>query len=165
MKNIKTILFIFVIVLFISYLTKKMIIKTDTEEIKEIKKIFTPLDAENAIKEIKNIYGSDMAKTVEKMMRLETSHFTSGQYKATGSAGMEEGKWKDLPPHKVATFTDNHDGHIGKFIVWNSVTDFAKYLADYINRYNGNFARWNSTDLTKQISYKNKINSISTHFV
>lgn len=131
---------------------------------------FTEADGEKAILAIKAKYGVEMARTVEKIMRLETAHFKSGQYKKTGSAGMEVGKWKDLPKELISTQTvkmedaDKSDG-IDEFIVWKSPTSFAIYLAEYIKRYNGNWARWNTTNAEKQRKYAAIVNSIKTKFV
>ncbi len=132
---------------------------------KKNNKMFTPEDAKKAIQDVSKKYGPIMAQTVEKIMRLETAHFTSDQFRQTGSAGMEKGKWFNLPPNlSTIKFKDNTDKHIGDFIVWPSVTDFAFYLADYINRKKGNFANWNSTDPTRQDAYRSHVNSITTHF-
>lgn len=129
-------------------------------------KDFNTEDAKQAILAVQDEYGTDMARIVEKIMRLETAHFTSTQYKKTGSAGMEAGHWKNLPDNVTTIdFKDAHDGHIGHFIVWDSVTDFAKYLANYINEFNGNFARWNSTNPDKQKQYADAVNKVSTKFV
>src|SRR3990172_8354474 len=127
---------------------------------------FTADDAKNAILSIANRYGVDMAKTIEKMMRLETAHFTSLQYRKTGSEGMEDGKWSNLPyPMDSIPMDDTHKDGLERFIVWKSVTDFATYLAEYINRHNGNFARWNSLNPLAQIEYRSRVNSVIPRFV
>ena len=140
------------------------------------KKNFTVDDAQKAILQIKKEFGSDMARRIEQMMRLETAHFTSGQYKLTGSAGMEVGKWSNIPDGATAGYANINDTHKisrdengneidEKFIVWNSVTDFARYLANYIKRYDGNYARWNSTSPTAQTEYRKRVNSITPRFI
>lgn len=132
---------------------------------RNMNKIFTEADATNALLKISKVVSKDRAKLLERILRHETGHFTSNQYKQTGSAGMEEGKWSNLPPHKTLPFKDNHDGHIGNFIVWNSVYDFLVYLNDYIDRYNGNFARWNTTDTSAQKIYASKVNSVKNRTI
>ncbi len=135
---------------------------------KMIPKNFTIQDGKNAIQTVKNKYGVDMAKRVEQMMRLETTHFTSKQYRLTGSAGMEVGKWSNIPTGATEGFIEMDDIHkpgIEKFIVWKSPTDFALYLAEYIKRYNGNFSRWNALDPTLQKEYAVKVNSVTPKFV
>lgn len=136
---------------------------------KMVVKTFTLKDGENAIKYIAQKYGVEMARIVEKILRAETKHFTSGQYIRTGSAGMEVGKWKNLPKDKIAgtiqmNDADTSDG-IDTFYVWNSVTDFADYLAQYIQRHKGNYARWNSTNEKQQIAYRQLIDSVRARFI
>lgn len=52
-------------------------------------KLYTLDDAKEALKIIYDKYGEEMAMTIEKMYRSETAHFSSGQYKHTGTGGME----------------------------------------------------------------------------
>ncbi len=159
----KTLVIIYVIVLLgvISLLTYEHFKKPKP------KKMFTLLDAQNAIQAVEKKFGKTMAQTVEKMMRLETSNFKSKQYIQTGSAGMEAGKWSNIPTgatNGTIDFRDAHDNHIGHFIVWNSVTDFAMYLANYIIRHNYNFANWNTTNKANQLVYEKSVNSITSKF-
>lgn len=127
---------------------------------------YTVNDAKNAIISVSKTYGVPMAQTIEKMMRLETAHFTSGQYRKTGSAGMEEGKWSNLPyAMDSIAMNDIHKEGLERFIVWPSVTDFAVYLAEYIKRHNGNWARWNSLSPFAQAEYRSRVNSVIAKFV
>lgn len=135
-------------------------------KIKEGIALFTENHARTAILAVKQKYGETMARTVEKMFRLETSHFRSEQYRKTGTAGMEAGKWKDLPknlPVIKMHDSDKTDG-IDTFIVWNP-TDFALYLAAYITRHGGNFARWYSLNSDAQKTYAQKVSAVKTKFV
>lgn len=132
---------------------------------RNMKKSFTETDATNGLIKISKEVGKERAQLLERILRLETAHFKSGQYQQTGSAGMEEGKWKNLPSYTTIPFKDNHDGHIGKFIVWGSVYDFLNYLNDYIDRYQGNYARWNTTDTNRQKEYISKVNSIKNRTI
>jgi len=133
-------------------------------------KNYTEEDAKIAILSVKNKFGLDMAQTVEKMLRLETNHFKSGQFKRTGSAGMETGKWSNINPNEIeknvyqAHDSNKSDG-IDNFIIWKSPTFAALYLADYIKRHGGNYARWYSLNTTSQQEYRNKINQIKSKFV
>ena len=128
-------------------------------------KNYTEADGTNALLKIAMIVPKERAQLLERIMRFETGHFTSKQYKQTGSAGMEEGKWSNLPPHTTIPFKDNHDGHIGNFIVWNSVYDFLVYLNNYIDKYGGNFARWNTTNPIKQKIYASKVNAVKNRTI
>lgn len=134
---------------------------------KKGKKMFTENDAKEAILFIADKYGVDMARTIEKMMRLETAHFTSEQYKKTGTAGMEVGKWADIPKGATNGYIEMDDTKkIGmeKFIVWKSVKDFADYLAKYILRYN-NHLRWNALSPDLQAKYELRLRGVKSRFV
>jgi len=126
---------------------------------------FSETDAKNAILEVQKKYGTSIAQTVEKMYRLETANFKSSQYILTGTAGMEQGAWGNYVPKGLPTIPLK-DPKLGirNYIVWNP-KDFALFLASYIVKYDGNFARWNSTNPDKQLSYKKAVNSITNKFV
>jgi len=128
------------------------------------KVMFTEADAMKAIERVSEKYGAELARIVERIFRLETAHFTSLQYRLTGTAGMEAGKWKDLANLPTVTMNDSDkaDG-ADKFIKWNPV-DFALYLAEYIKRHNGNYARWYSTNSEKQAEYRAKLATIKNRF-
>lgn len=157
----------FIISSFIIFLiVKKIMQKNSIDTAGGKKRPFNENDAKEAILYIAEKYGVNTARLVEQIMRLETGHFKRGQYRLTGSAGMEAGKWQGLPSNVAyIEMKDNHDGHIGKFIVWDTVKDFAEYLTKYIQRYNGNYARWNTTNETAQNVYRSKVESIKPRFV
>jgi hypothetical protein len=132
--------------------------------------MFTSKDAEISLLEVKKLKGIEKAQLIEKILRLETNHFRSKQYAISGSAGMEMGAWKGIDESKFSTFQmkDNHltgEKQMRTFIKWNSVLDFCLYLSDYIDRYNGNYARWNSMNLERQEAYRVKVNSIKARIV
>lgn len=128
----------------------------------EDKKEFTPEDAENALLTMAGKYNKQRAQILEKILRHETAHFKSGQYKKGGSAGMEAGKWQDLPKN-LSTYQmrDNLKGYMATFIKWGSVLQFLEYLNKYIDRYNGNWARWNSTNEDRQNEYRKRVLSVT----
>lgn len=132
--------------------------------------MFTEQDAKDAILRIANLKGIDRAQLIERMLRLETAHFKSKQYQLSGSAGMEEGNWRDLPKNSYTTFQmkDNHltgAKQMRTFIKWNSVYDFCVYLSDYIDRYKGNYARWNAVSKERQLAYEQKVKAIKNRFI
>lgn len=132
--------------------------------------IFTPIDAKRALEQIAVLKGKERAQLIERIWRWETNHFKSLQFKLTGSAGMEAGKWKDLPSGlSIITMNDNHPEKVKevqrKFIVWNDCFAFCMYLSNYIDRNDGNFARWNSTSETKQQIYAKCIASVKNRFI
>lgn len=128
-------------------------------------KMFTEENAKHAVLKVAEKHGTGLAQVVEKIYRAETKHFKSTQFQLTGSAGMESGKWFGLPSNVTTKdFIDNHDGHNGHFIVWQSCDDFAEYLAQYILRHEGNYACWNSLNPAIQDHYRVLIESVKARF-
>lgn len=127
--------------------------------------MFTQIDAKNALQKLQKTHKHN-AKIIEKICRLETGHFTSEQYKKTGSAGMEVGKWLNLPQNMgVYTTKENETSLYKSFLIWQNPYEFMVYLSDYIDRNNGNYARWYSTNAIKQLYYKAKLKGIKNRFV
>lgn len=127
--------------------------------------MFTKEDGEKALLEIQKLKGTERAKLLEKIIRLETRHFKSKQYALSGSAGMEMGAWHGIDESKFSTFQmkDNHltgEKQMRTFIKWNSVLDFLLYLSDYIDRHKGNYARWNSMKPERQELYRKNLEGI-----
>ena len=134
------------------------------------KNMFTEQDGIQALQELEKLKGYDRAKLIEKILRLETNHFKSKQYALSGSAGMEMGNWVGIDETKFTTFkmNDNHltgAKKVRTFIKWNNVLDFCLYLSDYIDRYKGNYARWNSMNLERQAMYRTKVASITNRII
>jgi hypothetical protein len=128
-------------------------------------------DAKEALRIIYNNYGKDIA-IIERMYRSETRHFKSKQYMMkTGTGGMESfGKapyygWdadffsknpQYIPIGLTHLFEDVGLSQQGgdqqikdkpkKFIIFPSVLAAMKYKVFYIKKYNGNYARWHSTN-------------------
>lgn len=131
---------------------------------------FTEADGKEAIKAVQIAYGDDMARLVEKMFRHETKHFKSTQYKLTGTPGLVKGKWPSpVPTSPTIKMKVNPALEAGgrselEFIVWTP-KECALFLAAYIKRYNGNFARWFSTNEAKQKKYAEAVNKIKAKFV
>jgi len=133
---------------------------------KSFNPMFTEQDAKDAILAVKEKYGIPLAQKVEKIFRLETAHFTSLAYKLTGTAGMEVGKWKDLPQGLKTTTAIDDKAKAGQqeFIIWTP-KEFALYLAEYIKRHNGNENRWNAIDPTLQANYAKLLSGVKNRFV
>lgn len=136
---------------------------------------YTEADAAAALAKLAKEKGKERAQLIERILRHETAHFNSRQYVSTGSAGMEDGAWgKVVKPYfpngyEVVYFKDNHPKERGTakplaFIVWPSVYLFVKFFSDYIDRHNGNWARWNSTDAKRQEVYRGRIAAIKSRF-
>ncbi|MGL5782013.1 MAG: hypothetical protein ACRCXW_05630 [Plesiomonas shigelloides] len=148
--------------------------------------LFTYADAENALRVIFNKYGYDMAVVIERMYRDETRHFESLQYKNCGTGGMEAfGKppyygwdktfFENNPSYKpVGTWSSfENKGKSGSggnsqvtdkkkvFIKFPSVLAAMEYKVFYINKYEGNWARWhNASDANAQMVYRENISKI-----
>ncbi|MBD3320399.1 MAG: hypothetical protein GF350_04805 [Chitinivibrionales bacterium] len=125
--------------------------------------------------------GYDIAKVIEQIYRLETNHFTSRQYIATHSPGMEGfaetypygwitldrvlwSKNPDIKPIGLVHFRDNHTGQMRPFLVFKNLRSAVFTLLGFINYY-GNPYRWNSTDPEKQTEYKYRLSKINTPIV
>lgn len=151
---------------------------------------FTESDAKEALKIIYDKHGKDMAVIVEKMYRDETRHFQSGQFKACGTGGMEAfgsapyygwdknffeanpefkptGIWSAFENKGMSGQGGNKQVTDRKkeFVVFPSVLAGMEFKVFYINKYNGNWARWHSTDTSVQAVYKKHIESIRSRFV
>lgn len=154
-------IFLIIIVAFF-LLTKK---KAKKALAHEMENKFTPDDAKAALLKISGKYGKEMASNVERIMRLETAHFKSGQYQKTGTAGMVVGKWSNLPSKNMPTVKFDVKGKTFEYIVWPNVYSFMEYLVSYINRNNGNWARWNSTSPVVQEKYRALVNGVTNKFI
>ena len=153
-------------------------------------KDFTPEDGRKAIEYIYNKYGENIAIIIEKMYRLETTHFTSGQYKKCGTGGMEahgdapyygwdKAFFESHPQYKPIGLYGAYEGkgmseHGGNIQVKNRPKQFVKlpsveagmvYKAEYIIRHNGNYARWYSRDPNAQKIYRQSLSGIKAKFV
>ena len=153
-------------------------------------KLYSIEDAKEALRVIYNKYGEEMAKIIEKMYRSETTHFTSGQYKHTGTGGMEVfGKppyygwdskfFEQNPSYKPIGIWSAFEGKglseqggnpqvkdkKKQFVVMPSVLAGMEYKAYYINKHNRNWARWHSTQVQAQEAYKKAIEQIKARIV
>lgn len=131
-----------------------------------------------------------MARIIEKMYRGETRHFTSDQYKYTGTGGMEafgkapyygwDSKFFEKNPNytPIGIWSDYENEGLSKqvgniqikdkkkqFVVMPSVLAGMEYKAYYINKYNGNWARWYSTEAQAQEKYRKANGEIKAKIV
>lgn len=121
-------------------------------------------------------YGKYSATMFEKMLRLETAHFKSGQYRNTGTPGMEVGKWSlgsfedyvssETYAGKEGATSTNKGGTIKKFVIWNDPLKFVDWFHWFIkNKRNGDFAAWYSLNPESQKRYIEKLSKISAKIV
>ncbi len=152
----------------------------DDNEIRE----FSEHDARLALMKIYDIYGENMAKTIESIYRWECKHFKSDQFKYCGAPGMEVSGNKPAPNYgwdgslykKHPEYTPvglwesfENKGKSGqggnkqvtdrrkKYIKFPSVEAGMMYLVHFINRYNGNVGRWHSLNPIIQRNYEKEI--------
>lgn len=112
------------------------------------------------------------AANIYRIMAWETNHMSSGQYRWTGSAGMEVHRpeypygwtsarklWED-PMYKPIGFKVFTDGAKRRraFLAFKSPLAFAAYLNVYLNKYRP--GRWYSTVPERQARYESKIEGI-----
>jgi len=120
-------------------------------------------------------YGKNITMTVEKIFRLESSHFSSMQFKTCNSAGMKKmnedfpygwtsmsSLWQEetLKPIGEASFID--DGANTPFLVFRTFTAGALALAEYIAKYSA--GRWNGTTPERQQAYEAKLATITPKY-
>lgn len=167
------------------------VIQKIDEAVKENKTLFTDQDAKTALAAVAAKYGKNTAALIEKVARLETTHFKSKQYQLTGTGGMEaHGNapyygWYSAffianPQYTPVGTTDMLENkgasEIGGnpqmpnakvFVIMPSVEAWMMFLADYANRYKaqGGILRWYSTDPAKQQIYQTSLNGIVPRFV
>lgn len=145
------------------------------------KKMFTEQDAKNAFQELKKVYTPSQVGVVEKIMRLETAHFTSGNYKLTGSGGMEIATGKNLFPYGwttpaklwassvfrptgTKTMKENGTGKLKTFLVFPTVKAAVFTIAEVMKNRNFNAGSWFSNNQAEQEKYNKSINAIKARF-
>lgn len=138
-------------------------------------------DLASNFQELKKNFGQDFARQIERLFRLETAHFTSGQFKEGNSPGMVANKttypygWSSLDEFARANSIDGRKFGIGRtFVVrgknYRYVTfpDFKtslKFVAWFIrNKRGGIPEKWNSLNDAKAAEYKAKLNQIIPRF-
>jgi hypothetical protein len=149
------------------YILRKKKPKTENKKmISDEPNKFDENDAKNALEMLAEREPKELAKIAERVLRWETNHFRSKQYRLTGSAGMEVGAWKNLPSGMESIpMIENNTGKTKRFIVWGSPYSFLLYFVEYVKRHNGNWARWYSTDAKLQAEYRAKVNTVKNRIV
>jgi hypothetical protein len=125
-------------------------------------------------------YGKAVTSNVEKIYRLETANFTSGQFIGTYSPGMEKQSnsypygwntmkkkvWDIHPEYKptgLKTFTENGTGKKKTFVQFPSFEAALMSVCEFIKATGNNPGRWFSLDPFQQASYNTKINGIKSY--
>lgn len=140
-----------------------------------------PNDIAAAFAELKRNYGRDFANKIEKLYRLETGHFESGQFLDGNSPGMVARKttypfgWSSLDEFNKSHGIDGHVNGIGKtFVVdgknfrYVTFPDFKtalNFVSWFIRTKRGGIVeKWNSLDPDAAARYLDKLNHITTQF-
>jgi hypothetical protein len=170
-------IFVIVALVAVLFLTRKK-----TESMKE--KSYTLQDAEDAFSVVVQHFPKEIASQLEKLFRLETAHFKSGQFRRSGSAGMVAIKesfpygWNSLKEYlntdlAVDKNTENYGiismnvrGKEYKYISFPNLVDSFLFVAWFIGaKRGGNFAAWYSLNSEKQKEYRSKMAGVRTPFV
>lgn len=131
----------------------------------------------SALSQIKDEFGKDIAEKVEKIYRLETAHFKSGQFLRTFSPGMEKHKnefpfgwktmekyWRDLDfVPDFHSMPENVTGKMKTFLKFPNVLIPMRGLAMYIKKYSPE--RWYALDPNMQAEYRDKLSKIKAKIV
>ncbi|HHW3966999.1 hypothetical protein LNM72_16055 [Klebsiella pneumoniae] len=151
--------------------------------------LFTVQDGKEALRKIYNKYGKNMSVIVERMFRIETKHFTSGQYQHCGAPGMEvhgappaygwsSDFFSQHPEYQPTGIWSKKEGRglsgqggnaqvtdkPKQFVVFDSVESSMEYIVYYINKHGGNYARWYSTQDSAQKLYREECGAIKPRF-
>jgi hypothetical protein len=145
---------------------------------------FTEHDARLSLMKIYDVYGREMAEAIESIYRWEADHFKSDQYKICGSAGMEAsgnssapnygwdgalykkhpeytpiGIWESFENKGKSGAGGNTQDTVNKkkYIKFPSVEAAMMYIADFIERHEGNVGRWHSLNPKVQDDYAKSI--------
>jgi|SRR5208282_1019601 len=140
------------------------------------------LSAQQAFQKALNDYDQGIVENAEKIFRLETNNFLSGQFTGSYSPGMEPAAgvtdypygWTSLQPFWDANpdytptgldnFTENGTGIYKPYICFPTV-EAAIYTVCEKLRLNGNDpGAWFSTDPTLKANYVAKLNNITPYF-
>lgn len=145
------------------------------------------LAIELAFKKAATKFGIAIARNAEKIMRLESAHFTSKGFKITKGAGMQATTnnfpygWNShkkfwlsnlmLMPTKLHTMNENkqadipNSGIVRKFIVFPSYYAGVAALCYFLQQHNNNAGRWFSTNIENQKQYNLKLSKIRAKYV
>lgn len=137
----------------------------------------------SALKLIQDQYGVEYARDIERLIRWETAHFTSQQWKQGNTAGMEATAptwpygWNSLEtfatmfsidPALFSTYSmiENNTNVTKTFIRFPNIYSFVLFLAWFIaNRRQGRIGYWYSLNKTNADNYENKIAGVVPRIV
>jgi hypothetical protein len=131
-----------------------------------------------AIQKASKFYSKEILSNVEKIYRLESANFTSGQFLGTWSPGMEKAKdvypygWTSLRPYWDAnplvkpvglkTFTENGTGIKKTFIKFPTLNAGVFTLCKWLQNNGNKPAKWFSTNTASMANYQKKLDNINS---
>jgi hypothetical protein len=146
-------------------------------------KIKPMLNARQALKKALDYYSREIVENCEKIYRLETNNFLSGQFSSSYSAGMNpafNGKdwsltfpygwnslkdfWTNNPhwaPIGVKNFMENSTGHVIPFISFDGPEGGVMTLCEILKMRGNEPGSYFSTDSAKAAEYEQKLDSIN----
>lgn len=144
-------------------------------------------EIELGLLKVKEVYGLAHAKRLEQLFRNETSHFKSGNFLKTLSAGMEVGAkviypygwsslvdfWENNPQYKpTGTYSQAENTSalaqkrgVRTFIKFGSVEASMMTVAHLIKLRGGRFGSWFSTKADQQLKYEHELDNIKVRIV
>jgi hypothetical protein len=140
-------------------------------------------DVKSALAQVLTEFGRPYAENIERVLRWETAHFTSKQWKDGNTAGMEATTinfpfgWSSLQEFTLAyqldpdlfstyTMVENNTGITKRFIRFPDPGTFVLFLAWFIyTKRNGRFGYWYSLNEASARSYEEKIAGVIPRFV
>jgi hypothetical protein len=144
------------------------------------KKVKPMLDMKSSLKKALDAYDATIVENCERIFRLESGNFTSGQFLGTYSPGMEPASpiypygwnslkdfWDSNNPYKpigIKTYTENGTGIRKQFIQFPTVEAGVFTVCEWLTIFENNPGRWFSTDVIGQANYNIKINGINATY-
>lgn len=149
------------------------------------KKIPNESDIKNAFAEVLKIYGPDLAKETEKIFRLETRHFKSGNFLKTLSPGMEATKfqfpfgwtsltklWSETNFAPLGTFAQTENDTaimkskgIKNYIVFPDIESAVFSVAEILRKRGGKAGTWFAIERKAQETYQQYADKVKPKFV
>jgi len=180
-KEKKILFFLFIAFFFYAIFKQRKNIKNSIMGLPLVtdKKVINEGQIVNSLQVVKENFGIDVARWVEKIYRGETAHFKSVQFLLTYSAGML--KFKDVYPYGWGNFKTfwalnpsfapngyakiyvNREKKDFFYLAFPSLTAAMMTLGYYVKK-NGPL-RWNSTDKNEQQKYATLLNQIKNRYV
>jgi hypothetical protein len=143
-------------------------------------KMFKTILIKQSFQKAKSHYSDDIVRNAERIYRLETNHFKSGQFQGSGSAGMEKAAdsfpygWNSLKtfwnenlayrPIGFKPYTESGTGKTKYFLNFPTIEGGVMTVCEVLKLRGNNAGAWYSTDATKQAQYNNSLKLINTPY-